>query len=242
MSVGAAPIREETEMAHDHILKQFDTDIERLRSAVTVMGGLVERQFVRALDAVRLRDLGIAAQVLADEERVNQLHVQSDLRCNQTIARRQPIAVDLREIIAVIQTNNDLERIGDEAKKIALKARAFQNAEPPIDMDRIERMSMVVCDMLRAAIEDAFVRHDANVAAALYARDAEVDALRDELIADLMIVMSRSPDAVAPALAMVFVVQSIERVGDHAKNIAEYVVNVVEGIDLRHALPAAAKA
>src|SRR5690606_23317994 len=90
----------------------------------------------------------------------------------------------------------------------------------------------------RAAIEDAFVRHDIEVAATLAARDDEVDDLRDELIADLMNVMARSPESVAAALAMVFVVQSIERVGDHAKNIAEYVVNVVEGIDLRHATPA----
>jgi phosphate transport system protein len=228
-------------MPQDHTLRQFDTDIERLRSAVTVMGGLVERQFIRAVDAVRLRDPGIAAQVLADEERVNQLHIQADLRCNQTIARRQPIAVDLREIIAVLHTNNDLERIGDEAKKIALKSRAFLNGEAPIDLDRIERMATLVGDMLRAAIEDAFVRHDTGVAAALNARDDEVDALRDELIADLMTVMSRSPDTVASALAMIFVVQSIERVGDHAKNIAEYVVNVVEGVDTRHSPPAATR-
>lgn len=221
-------------MALDHTLKKFDADIDSLRSLVTMMGGLVERQFVRAVDAVRLRDLGIVAQVLADEQRVNQLHVESDLRCHQTIARQQPIAVDLREIIAIIHTNNDLERIGDEAKKIALKSREFQSVEPPIAIDRIEQMAGLVCDMLRAAI-DAFVRHDVGVAAVLAERDAEVDGLRDALIAELIGVMGRQPVAVSPALALIFVVQSIERVGDHAKNIAEYVVNVVEGVDLRHA-------
>jgi len=221
-------------MVQDHTLKKFDADIDSLRSLVTMMGGLVERQFVRAVDAVRLRDLGIVAQVLADEQRVNQLHVESDLRCHQTIARQQPIAIDLREIIAIIHTNNDLERIGDEAKKIALKSREFQSVEPPIAIDRIERMAGLVCDMLRAAI-DAFVRHDIGVAAVLAERDAEVDALRDELIAELIAEMVRQPAAVSPALALIFVVQSIERVGDHAKNIAEYVVNIVEGVDLRHA-------
>lgn len=221
-------------MVQDHTLKKFDADIDSLRSLVTMMGGLVERQFVRAVDAVRLRDLGIVAQVLADEQRVNQLHVESDLRCHQTIARQQPIAIDLREIIAIIHTNNDLERIGDEAKKIALKSREFQSAEPPIAIDRIERMASLVGDMLRAAI-DAFVRHDIGVAAVLAERDAEVDALRDALIAELIAEMVRKPAAVSPALALIFVVQSIERVGDHAKNIAEYVVNVVEGVDLRHA-------
>lgn len=221
-------------MVQDHTLKKFDADIDSLRSLVTMMGGLVERQFVRAVDAVRLRDLGIVAQVLADEQRVNQLHVESDLRCHQTIARQQPIAIDLREIIAIIHTNNDLERIGDEAKKIALKSREFQSVEPPIAIDRIEQMAGLVCDMLRSAI-DAFVRHDVGAAAVLAERDAEVDALRDALIAELIGVMGRQPGAVSPALALIFVVQSIERVGDHAKNIAEYVVNVVEGVDLRHA-------
>lgn len=223
-------------MLQDHTIRQFDTDIDKLRSVVTMMGGLVERQFVRAVDAVRLRDLGIVAQVLADEQRVNQLHLESDLRCNQTIARRQPIAIDLREIIAIIHTNNDLERIGDEAKKIALKSREFQLAgpPPPITLDRIERMAGIVGDMLRSAI-DAFVRHDTAVAKALGERDDEVDALRDDLIAEMMGVMAKRPEAVSPAMALIFIVQSIERVGDHAKNIAEYVVNVVEGIDLRHA-------
>lgn len=223
-------------MARETTHRQFDAEIDALRSAVTMMAGLVERQFVRAVDAVRLGDLRLIAQVLADEPKVNQLQVESDLRCNQTIARRQPLAIDLREIIAVIHTVNDLERIGDEAKKIALKGRVLDLAEPPIGMDRIERMSALVCAMLDAAI-DAFVRHDTMLAKALGSRDDEVDALRDELIVDLMAVMSARPEAVSAALALVFVVQSIERVGDHAKNIAEYVVNVVEGIDLRHATP-----
>ncbi len=223
-------------MVQDNTRRKFDADIDALRSVVMMMGGLVERQFVRAIAAVRLRDVGIAAQVLADEQRVNQLHIESDLRCHQTIARQQPIAIDLREIIAVLHTNNDLERIGDEAKKIALKSRAFQNADLPIAMERIERMAERVCDMLRAAI-DAFVRQDIAVAAVLNDRDAEVDALRDELTGELMAVMSERPGAVSSALALVFVVQSIERVGDHAKNIAEYVVNIVEGVDLRHADP-----
>lgn len=222
-------------MLQDHTIRQFDTDIDRLRSVVTMMGGLVERQFVRAIDAVRLRDLGLVAQVLADEQRVNQLHLESDLRCNQTIARRQPIAIDLREIIAIIHTNNDLERIGDEAKKIALKSRELQNANPPpITLERIERMAQTVGDMLRTAI-DAFVRHDTAAATALNERDDEVDALRDNLIAEMMDVMTKRPEVVSPAMALIFIVQSIERVGDHAKNIAEYVVNVVEGVDMRHA-------
>ena len=217
----------------DHTFKQFDTDIEKMRSAVSMMGGLVERQFVRAIDAVRDGDLQRVMQVLEDERVVNQLHLESDLRCNQLIARRQPIAVDLREIIAVIHSINDLERVGDEAKKIALKAKHFVDAPLPIPFEPIVRMSEIVVEMLRAAI-DAFVRQDESAAARLSSRDDEVDALRDQLVGQLIARMTDDPASVSSALALVFVVQSIERVGDHAKNIAEYVVHVVSGVDPRH--------
>jgi phosphate transport system protein len=220
----------------DHTYRQFDTDIDAMRSAFTTMGGLVERQVVRAVDAVRHGDLRLTMQVLADERIVNQLHVESDLRCNQVIAKRQPIAVDLREIIGVIHGINDLERIGDEAKKIALKAQQFTDSALPIPFEPVGRMADIVVEMLRSAIE-AFLRQDDSASARLDARDAEVDALRDDLVARLIGRMAQDPTSVSNALALVFVVQSIERVGDHAKNIAEYVVHVVSGVDPRHAGP-----
>ena len=221
----------------DHTYRQFDTDIDAMRSAMSTMGGLVERQFVRSVDAIRSGDLRLVMQVLSDERVVNQLHVESDLRCNQMIAKRQPIAVDLREIIAVIHAINDLERIGDEAKKIALKAQNFTDSALPIPVEPVVRMAGIVAEMLRAAI-DAFVRQDEAAASRLAERDSEVDALRDALITQLIGRMTDDPSTVSDALAMVFVVQSIERVGDHAKNIAEYVVHVVSGIDTRHGAPA----
>jgi phosphate transport system protein len=217
----------------DHTYRQFDTDIDAMRSAVSMMGGLVERQFVRAVDAVQHADLRLVTQVLEDERIVNQLHVESDLRCNQMIARRQPIAVDLREIIAVIHSINDLERIGDEAKKIALKAKGFVDGRLPVPFEPIRRMAEIVVEMLRGAI-DAFVRQDAEAAARLTTRDDEVDDLRDRLVSELIGRMTEDPSTVSDALALVFVVQSIERVGDHAKNVAEYVVHVVSGVDPRH--------
>ncbi|HVL55236.1 MAG TPA: phosphate signaling complex protein PhoU [Burkholderiaceae bacterium] len=225
-------------MVHEHTFRAFDTDIDGIRSAVTTMGGLVDRQLVRAVDAVKHGDLRLVAQVLADEEVVNRLHVETDLRCNQIIARRQPIAVDLREIIAVLHSINDLERIGDEAKKIAMKSQTFENIGLPIAVERVERMTSVVCEMLRSAI-DAFVRHDTQLAKSLISRDDEVDSLRDELVRELIEKMTRDPSRVSQALAMIFIVQSIERIGDHAKNIAEYVVTVVDGIDPRHGRGAA---
>lgn len=220
----------------DHTFRQFDTDIDAMRSAVSMMGGLVERQLIRAVDAVRTGDLRLVMQVLDDERRVNQLHLETDLRCNQIIARRQPIAVDLREIIAVIHTINDLERVGDEAKKIALKARDFAEVELPIAFEPVQRMADLTVDMLRGAI-DAFVRHDASAFEALHARDGEVDALRDALVAQLVQRMGSQVESVPESLALAFVVQSIERIGDHSKNIGEYIVHVVSGVDLRHSRP-----
>ena len=219
----------------DHTYSQFDIDLHALRSATTTMAGLVERQVMRAVDAVRTEDVGRIAQVLTDEIEVNRMHVQTDLRCNQLIAKRQPIAVDLRETIAVIHSINDLERIGDEAKKIALKAQHFNGRELPINPDKIQRMADLVAEMLGAAI-DAFVRHDTAVSKRLAERDREVDGLRDDLVEELIARMSAEPTKVSDLLALVFVVQSIERVGDHAKNIAEYVIHVVEGIDTRHGI------
>jgi phosphate transport system protein len=220
-------------MANEHTYKPFDTDIARLRSAVTVMGGLVERQIERAIDAALHRDLEKVTQVLTDEATVNQLHLETDLRCNQIIAKRQPIAIDLREVIAVIHMINDLERIGDEAKKIAKKVRDIMDTEPQVPHDRVRLMSEMVIDMLRRAI-DAFVRQDSETAKAVVASDEAVDALRDELTAGLMDRLTERQVPVAPALTMIFMVQSIERIGDHAKNIAEFVVHVVEGVDLRY--------
>jgi phosphate transport system protein len=133
----------------------------------------------------------------------------------------------------VIHTINDLERIGDEAKKIALKAKNFVDGRLPVPFEPIGRMTDIVVEMLHGAI-DAFVRQDASAAARLTMRDDEVDALRDSLVVQLIGRMTDDPESVSDALALVFVVQSIERVGDHAKNVAEYVVHVVSGVDPRH--------
>jgi len=224
----------------EHTYRQFDADIDSIRSAFTTMGGLVERQLLRAVDAVRYGDLRLTTAVLVDERQINQMQVESDLRCNQIIAKRQPIAIDLREIIGVIHGVNDLERIGDEAKKIALKAQQFVDGNLPIPFDPILQMTEIVADMLRSAI-DGFLRQDEAAAERLIQRDIEVDALRDQLISTLMQRMSEDPTRVSESLSLVFVVQSLERVGDHAKNIAEYITHVVSGVDSRHpARPSAA--
>ncbi|MGB7307321.1 MAG: phosphate signaling complex protein PhoU [Burkholderiaceae bacterium] len=216
-----------------HTITQFDTDLEALRTAATTMAGLVEQQFLKAVEAVREGDLELVTQVLHDEAEVNRMHVETDLRCHQMIAKLQPIAVDLREIIAVLHMNSDFERIGDEAKKIAYAARDLRGRTLPINMERIDQMASMVCEMLRTGT-DAYVQQNAQASAPLLARDKDVDKLRDELTADLLVAMSENRDSVVECLKLIFIVQSIERVGDHAKNVGEYVVTVVEGVDPRH--------
>ena len=221
----------------EHTNKAFDVDMEGMRSAVLLMGGLVEKQIERAVRACTRLDLSLASQVLSDETVVNSLHMQVDLLCNQIIARRQPIAVDLREVIASIHTVNDLERVGDEAKKIVIKARSLQHVASihSLPLRSIEQMGEVASTMARKAL-DAFVRQDTTVAATLIKTDAELDKMRDDLHAELMRLMTTDPTLVSTCVDLVFVVQSIERIGDHAKNIAEYIVNVVEGVDMRHSI------
>jgi phosphate transport system protein len=217
----------------EHTFRAFDTDIEGLRRSVTEMGALAERQFRRAVSAIGTADPGVVAQVLADERVINALQVRIDLSCNTFIALRQPAAIDLREVIGVIHTINDLERIGDEAKKIALRARNVDASTCAEQIERVRDMATRAADMVGRAI-DAFVRHDTRVAIELGACDDAVDDLRDELVAELSARMSRPSASVAQMLDLVMIVQSIERIADHAENVAEYIVNVVEGVDMRH--------
>lgn len=219
----------------DHIVSAFDADIAGLRSAIMTMGGLAETQVARSVRAVSEASLLLVSQVLESERTVNELHVQVDLLCNQILVKRQPFAVDLREIIAVIHSINDLERVGDEAKKIALKARDMDGSQlvGNFPIVQVVEMGVKVCAMLKVAL-DAFIRHDTTAAPSLLEQDIEVDALRGQLRALLMERMTKEPSRVSTALDLIFVVQSLERIGDHAKNLAEYVVNIVEGRDLRH--------
>jgi phosphate transport system protein len=218
----------------DHTYSRFDTDLISLRSEITTMADLVERQFLRAVDATRGGDLALVARVLADESEVNRRHLQTDLHCNTMIARLQPIAIDLREILAVLHMNNDLERVGDEAKKIAIRARDLRARElPRAELEQLHQMAASVAEMLRGAV-GAFVRRDATLAAEVAARDRQIDDARDRLISTLVDGIGRHENVATVSVDLAFVVQSIERVGDHAKNIAEYVIRIVDGVDPRH--------
>lgn len=218
----------------DHTLSRFDTDLYAMRDHVMTMADIVERQFLRAVDAIRTADLSLTARVLDDEDEVNRRHLQIDLLCNEMLARLQPIAGDLREIIAVLHMNNDLERIGDEAKKMAIRARALKGRDLPVDpLEKMHRMAIDVSEMLRDSVR-AFVQRDSALARQVAERDRAVDRARDALISVLVDNIGNRAEVATVGVDLAFVVQSIERVGDHSKNIAEYVIHIVDGVDPRH--------
>jgi phosphate transport system protein len=217
-----------------HTSKQFDAELEAVRTRVLQMGGLVEQQVVQAMQCLASGDLQQIDRVIADDHRVNAMEVELDEACSTIIARRQPAAVDLRLIIAVIKTITDLERIGDEAEKIARMAKLIHTAErrnlPHLEMKHVAQLAL---DMLRGAL-DAFARLDSEAAAALVTRDRLVDDEFRSILRQLITFMMEDPRTISRCLETLFVAKALERIGDHAKNMAEYVIYMVEGKDVRH--------
>ncbi|HTH95732.1 MAG TPA: phosphate signaling complex protein PhoU [Rhodocyclaceae bacterium] len=218
----------------DHIAKQFDADLENIRNRVLQMGGLVEQLIVMAMDGLSSGDMLVIDQAIATDERVNRHEVELDEACTQIIARRQPTASDLRMVMTVIKTITDLERIGDEAKKIAKMAKQIHGSDfhsaPAIEFRHV---SNIVVSMLRQAL-DAFARLDVVAAGQVVRTDQEVDSEFKSAMRELITYMMEDPRTISRSLDMVFIAKAIERIGDHAKNIAEYVIYMVKGRDVRH--------
>ncbi|HEY7905275.1 MAG TPA: phosphate signaling complex protein PhoU [Casimicrobiaceae bacterium] len=222
---------------NDHTSKQFDVEMEAIRSGVLSMGGLVERQLARAIAALESDDDGALLDAVgADEQQINQFQIDIDQQCAQIIAKRQPAAVDLRMILTVSKVVNDLERIGDEVKKIAYKSRQARGGDAlrRVRYYDVVRMAKRAQTMLRMAL-DAIARLDAGSAAEIVGLDDEIDADFAAILRQLVSYMMEDARTITPAIEIVFIAKSIERVGDHAKNIAEAVVQVVKGKDVRHA-------
>jgi phosphate transport system protein len=222
---------------NEHTSKQFDAEMEAIRSGVLAMGGLVETQFRRAVDALRSPgDVDGVALVASDEQAINKMQMDIDQQCSQIIAKRQPAAIDLRMILTVVKIVNELERTGDEIKKIAYKAQQMQRPErlTSVRLHDITRAAGLAEENLRLAL-DAFARLDVNAAAQVVDNDEAIDAAFLANLRQLISYMMEDPRTISPALEIVFIAKSIERIGDHAKNIAEDVVHVVKGKDVRHA-------
>ena len=218
-----------------HILSRYNEDLERLRTDVLQMGGLAESQLRQALQALATNDADLAAEVASLEVRVNQMEVDIDEECNRTLATRAPAASDLRLVIAIIKTITDVERVGDEAHKIAnIVARRSGLERGNIDGYRIVRhLGNVSLSLLHDAL-DVFARLDAPAAIAAVRRDRQVDEEYDAIQRQCMTFMIEDPRTIRAMIDLMWVARALERIGDHAKNICEYVIYMVGGRDVRH--------
>jgi len=219
----------------EHTSKQFDAELEAVRARVLQMGGLVESQIRLSLEALVNGDVPLMNRIIADDHRVNAMEVEIDESCNQIIARRQPAAGDLRMVMTVIKTITDLERIGDEAEKIARMGKLLSQRTSIIlpRYTEIKHAADLALDMLRKSL-DAFARLDLAHAAQVVRQDELVDAEFRTIMRYLITFMMEDPRTISTALEILFIAKAIERIGDHAKNMSEYVVYMVKGKDVRH--------
>lgn len=218
----------------EHTYKQFDNELEQVRSKVLQMGGLVEQQISKAIEALDTGDMPLIQAVIDGDANVNRLEIEIDEACTQIIAKRQPAASDLRVIHSIVKIITDLERVGDEAVKVARMAKSITEAQR-VNMPRVElkHMENAVLAMLRQAL-DAYARVDAVAAAKVVRDDDTVDAEFRNMVRLLITHMMEDPRTISRAIDLLFVVKALERIGDHAKNMCEYVVYLVKGRDVRH--------
>jgi len=219
----------------EHISKQYDVELESVRARVLLMGDLVERQVRLAIEALIKSDLTTIDRIIADDQRVNALEVGIDESCSHIIALRQPTANDLRIVMMVIKAITDLERIGDEAKKIAITAKLLsQNKNLTLPrFEKIKYMANLTLDMLLQSLE-SFAKLDISAVTKVVRQDQQVDEEFVMIMRYLATFMMEDPRTISNALEILFVAKAIERIGDHAKNISEYVVYMVKGRDVRH--------
>ena len=222
-------------MQTEHTFKQYDAELEAVRAKVLEMGGLVELQIVQALEALVKLDTNLAKEVMVNDKRVNTLEIEIDEDCSHIIARRQPAAGDLRMVMMMVKTITDLERIGDEATKIARVAQKIYESDRMYKprFNEIKTMVTLVREMLRTAL-DAFARLDVTRTVEVARQDEQVDEQFRAAMRQLITFMLEDPRTISMSLEVLFVAKAIERIGDHAKNIAEYVVYMVKGKDVRH--------
>jgi phosphate transport system protein len=225
----------DTNGTSQHISHQFDEEMEALRHMVLKMGGLVEQQISGAIDALQETDAAAAEKIIRRDHKVNALEVSIDEACTQILARRQPAASDLRMVIAVIKTITDLERIGDEAEKIAMMAvnLAEDDARFGSRYAGMHHLSDLVIRMVHDVL-DAYARLDVDAAIKVVRDDDVTDQEYQNMIRMLITYMMEDPRKISEVLDVIWAARALERIGDHAKNIGEYVIYLVKGKDIRH--------
>ena len=222
-------------MSEKHLSSQFDTDLTSISTKVLQMGGLVEAQIARAMRALANFDTAMCDQVMAVELEINALEIEIDSDCNNIIARRQPTARDLRLVMAISKTITNLERAGDEAEKIAKRVKRINEdgAGRTVNIAEIKLSGEMAVTILRRAL-DAFARLDTVAAAQIVRDDKAIDDEFRAFVRKLVTYMMEDPRTISAGLDYLFIAKAVERIGDHAKNIAEFIIYVVKGTDVRH--------
>jgi len=216
----------------EHTIKAFDADLQELARMIAEMGGLAERQIGDALDALSRRDASLARSVIAADVRIDSLQHEIEEKAILTIARRQPMAVDLRDVVSALRVSNDLERIGDLAKNIAKRVEVL-DSELNLQkvMRGVEHMTELVLTQIKDVL-DAYARRDVVKALQVWRGDEEVDAVNNSLFRELLTYMMEDPRNISVCIHLLFCAKNIERMGDHATNIAETIHYMVEGQSL----------
>ncbi|MEO8542692.1 MAG: phosphate signaling complex protein PhoU [Betaproteobacteria bacterium] len=222
-------------MSDKHLSSQFDSELTGVSNRVMQMGGLVEAQIRTAVQALSQFSVELADQVTATESQVNAMEVEIDHDLSSIIARRQPTARDLRLLIAISKTTANLERGGDEADKIARMVKSIieSGASRALPASELRVAADLASSLLRKSL-DAFARLDVNVALTILKEDNAIDREFDGFVRKLITYMMEDPRTISPSLDLLFIAKAIERIGDHAKNIAEFTIYIVKGEDVRH--------
>lgn len=217
-----------------HISAQFNAELEAVKNHLLTMGGRVEQQLSAAVEALLNMDSGAAVHIIEMDSEVNRMEISIDDECARILARRQPAASDLRLVLAVAKVVRDLERIGDEAAKIARQAiKLSEDGMSPSNFIEIRHIGIHVADMLRESL-DAFTRLDVETAVEVVKKDEDVDREYGSALRSLVTFMMEDPRVISSVLNEIWALRALERVGDHAANIAEHVVYLVRGLDVRH--------
>jgi phosphate transport system protein len=212
----------------EHTVKSYDDELQRLKTTIAQMGGLAEEQLANAMDALSRRDTALADRVIAADIRIDELEDSIEDRAVIVIAKRQPMANDLREIMVAVRVASDLERIGDLAKNLAKRTLAIPETQPRKVISGLARMSVLAQEQLQRVL-DAYARSDANLALEVWRADEEIDALYNSVFRELLTYMMEDPRTIGACTHLLFGAKNLERIGDHTTNIAENIYFQIHG-------------
>jgi phosphate transport system protein len=215
-------------MTSEHIVKSFDEQLKRLENLIAEMGGLAEVQLAEAIEAMSRRDMDRAARITAADQKIDDLEMLVDQEAVAMLALRQPMAKDLREIVGALKAASMLERVGDYAKNVAKRTAALVEMTPVPSAQTVVRLGVLAQEMIKDVL-DAYIARDAEKAEAVRQRDKELDALHTSIFRELLTYMMEDPRSITACTHLLFIAKNIERIGDHATNIAEVVMFMVQG-------------